>query len=77
MTDEERIPDPATEDVEQIEIAARVVLGLVRTLVENPGSVEMNALPFLLLDAAEERHRQGDFGAERMLCNWADMLRDW
>ena len=35
------------------------------------------ALPFLLLEAAEERHRQGDYGAERMLCDWADMLRDW
>jgi len=65
------------EDAEQVAIAARIVLGLVRSLVENPGSVEMKALPFLLLAAAEERHRQGDFGAERMLCDWADMLRDW
>lgn len=69
--------DPNTEDAEQIAIAARVVLGLVRSLVENPGSVEMKALPFLLLEAADERHRQGDYGAERMLCDWADMLRDW
>lgn len=69
--------DPATEDAEQIAIAARVVLGMVRSLAENPGSVEMKALPFLLLEAAEERHRQGDYGAERMLCDWADMLRDW
>lgn len=73
----DRDPDPTTEDAEQIAIAARVVLGLVRSLVENPGSVEMKALPFLLLEAAEERHRQGDYGAERMLCDWADMLRDW
>ncbi|MCV2449558.1 hypothetical protein, partial [Paracoccus sp. DMF] len=58
-------PDPTTEDAEQIAIAARVVLGLVRSMVENPGSVEMKAMPFLLLEAAEERHRQGDFGAER------------
>ena len=69
--------DPNTEDAEQIAIAARVVLGLVRSLIENPGAVEMKALPFLLLEAAEERHRQGDFGAERMLCDWADMLREW
>lgn len=69
--------DAATEDVEQVAIAARVILGLVHSLVEHPGSVEMKALPFLLLEAAEERHRQGDFGAERMLCDWADMLRDW
>ncbi|RQP04966.1 MAG: hypothetical protein D1H97_15505 [Paracoccus sp. BP8] len=69
--------DHDQEDAEQVAIAARIVLGLVRSLVENPGSVEMKALPFLLLEAAEERHRQGDFGAERMLCDWADMLRDW
>ncbi|UXU73798.1 MULTISPECIES: hypothetical protein [unclassified Paracoccus (in: a-proteobacteria)] len=68
---------PRSEESEQIEAAARVVLGLLRGLVEHPGSVEMKALPFLLLEAAEERHRQGDFGAERMLCDWADVLRDW
>ncbi|WP_313349819.1 hypothetical protein [Paracoccus sp. (in: a-proteobacteria)] len=69
--------DTEHEDVEQVTAAARAVLGLLRWQVENPGAVEMKALPFLLLEAAEERHRQGDYGAERLLCEWADMLRDW
>lgn len=69
--------DREQEDAEQVAIAARVVLGLLRVQTEHPGAVGMQDLPFSLLEAAEERHRQGDYGAERMLCDWADMLRDW
>jgi len=69
--------DDRGEDAEQIEIAARVVLGLLRLQTTNPGSVPLAELPHWLMMAADERHRQGDFGAERMLCEWADMLRDW
>lgn len=69
--------DPITEDADQVAIAARVVLGLLRAQTVTPGAVELGQLPFALLEAAEERHRQGDYGAERMLCDWADVLRDW
>ncbi|RDD69235.1 hypothetical protein [Paracoccus versutus] len=68
---------PRSEESEQIEVAARVVLGLLRLQTLQSGAVPLSDLPFVLLAAAEERHRQGDFGAERMLCEWADMLRDW
>lgn len=68
---------PHSEEAEQIEAAARVVLGLLRLQTLRPDTVPLMDLPFVLLAAAEERHRQGDFGAERMLCEWADMLRDW
>lgn len=68
---------PRSEESEQIEAAARVVLGLLRLQTLQPDTVPLRDLPFVLLAAAEERHRQGDFGAERMLCEWADMLRDW
>lgn len=68
---------PRSEESEQIEAAARVVLGLLRLQTLQPDTVPLSDLPFVLLAAAEERHRQGDFGAERMLCEWADMLRDW
>ncbi|REF72365.1 hypothetical protein [Paracoccus versutus] len=68
---------PRSEEVEQIEAAARVVLGLLRLQTLQPDTVPLMDLPFVLLAAAEERHRQGDYGAERMLCDWADMLRDW
>ncbi|TWI32766.1 hypothetical protein [Paracoccus sulfuroxidans] len=69
--------NPKFEETEQISIAARVVLGLLRQQTEHSGAVEMKDLPHMLLMAADERHRQGDYGAERMLCEWADMLRDW
>lgn len=68
---------PRSEESEQIEAAARVVLGLLRLQTLQPDTVPLRDLPFVLLAAAEERHRQGDYGAERMLCEWADMLRDW
>jgi len=65
------------EDAEQVTIAARALLGLLIMQTENPSAVDRKDLLITLLAAAEERHRQGDFGAERMLCDWADMLRDW
>ena len=68
---------PRSEESEQIKAAARVVLGLLRLQTLQSGAVPLSDLPFVLLAAAEERHRQGDYGAERMLCDWADMLRDW
>lgn len=68
---------PRSEESEQIEAAACVVLGLLRLQTLQSDTVPLRDLPFVLLAAAEERHRQGDFGAERMLCEWADMLRDW
>lgn len=69
--------DHDQEDAEQVAIAARVVLGLLRLQTLQSDTVPLRDLPFVLLAAAEERHRQGDYGAERMLCDWADMLRDW
>ncbi|SFX48795.1 hypothetical protein SAMN04244548_01212 [Paracoccus pantotrophus] len=69
--------DAEREDADQVTAAAREVLGLLRWQVISRSPVEMKTLPFLLLEAAEERHRQGDYGAERLLCEWADMLRDW
>lgn len=65
------------EEEDQVAKAARVVLGLLRQQVENPGAIELTDLPFLMLEAAEERYRHGDFGAARMLCDWADMLLEW
>ncbi|MDT1061171.1 hypothetical protein RM190_04820 [Paracoccus sp. CPCC 101403] len=69
--------DRSTEDAEQIAIAARIVLGLLRLQTQTQGTVPMEDLPGFLLMAADERDRQGDFGAGRMLNDWADMLRDW
>lgn len=71
------MPDPRVEEADQIHAAARVLLGLLRLQTTTPAAITLSDLPDWLLMAAEERHRQGDFGAERMLSDWADMLRDW
>ena len=71
------MPDPDHEDAEQIAAAARVMLGLLRLQALRPGTIPLADLPGLLMVAANERDRQGDFGAGRMLESWADMLRDW
>lgn len=71
------MPDPDHEDAEQIAAAVRVVLGLLRLQTLEPGAIPLADLPDLLIVAADERDRQGDFGAGRMLESWAGMLRVW
>ncbi|MGA0617553.1 hypothetical protein [Paracoccus sp. KR1-242] len=65
------------EDPEQIEIAARVVLGLLRLQTVQKGVIPLTELSHYLRMAAAEREKHGDFGAARMLIDWADFLGDW
>lgn len=51
--------------------ATRMILGLLRLQTEMPGAVDLTDLPRMLQMAADERERQGDFGAARLLEEWA------
>ncbi|MBD9528408.1 hypothetical protein [Paracoccus sp. PAR01] len=62
------------EEPEQIAAAARVILGILRLQTEMPGSITSDDLPDFVLMAADEREKHGDFGAARLLEEWADML---
>ena len=52
----------------------RAVLGLLLAQIEHPGSAERKDLTFVLLAAAEDRHRQGDYGAAKLLDDWAQQV---
>lgn len=54
-------------DPEQIETALDQVFRLLCLSVEAPGSIPQDELGSWLRMAADERDRQGDFGAARML----------
>lgn len=54
-------------DPDQLEAALDQVFRLLRMSVETPGSIPQAELGDWLRMAADERDRQGDFGAARML----------
>lgn len=60
------------EEAEQHQIATGILLGLTRLLIEKPGIFEAEMAGTFLLSAAAERQRQGDYGAARLLEEWAD-----
>lgn len=65
------------EEAEQVEIAVKVLLSLLRMQAERPGSIPWDYLPNFMLQSAEERERQGDYGAARLMREWADLLKEW
>lgn len=73
MTDDERIADLNAE-LEQHRIAESILLGMYRLTVDKPGVIEEADAGNYLRIAANERERQGDFGAARLLDEWADGL---
>jgi len=65
------------EEAEQVEIAVHVILGLLRMEAERPGSIPLDYLPAFVQMASDERERHGDYGAARLLVEWAELLRNW
>lgn len=64
------------EEPEQIDIAVLELLSVLRLQATMPGIIEPDQLPVHLIYRAERREKHGDFGACRLLCGWADALRD-
>lgn len=64
------------ETSDQYDAAVQHLLGLMVMLAEKPGAIDLAELPDWLLMAGNERERQGDFGAARLLDRWSDQLRD-
>ncbi|WP_323008966.1 hypothetical protein [Paracoccus sp. (in: a-proteobacteria)] len=65
-----------TEDTDQYEAAVDHLLGLMVMLHEKPAAFDREELPNWLLLLANERERQGDFGAARLLDAWAERLAE-
>jgi hypothetical protein len=64
---------PLTDD-EQWRVAVRILIAIVRVQTEAPGSISPETLPKVLQDAAHERGQDGDYGAARLLDQWAALL---
>ncbi|REF69624.1 hypothetical protein [Paracoccus versutus] len=68
-------PSPTPEDIEQHEIAEAILLGLLESVIDYPGSFDREGAAVALRMAAEERERQGDYRASVLLEEWAERLR--
>lgn len=63
-----------TETSDQYEAAIRVILGMLKLQTDTPAAISKDDLPEMVRVAADERERQGDYGAARMLDECADKL---
>lgn len=64
----------ALADLEQMEIASTILLGLLRLTLKHPRAMDRETVAKMLVMAADERDRQGDYGAARLLDEWAQMV---
>lgn len=62
------------EDPDQYEAATRVILGLLQLQTKNPGAISATDLPGMIRMAADNRVEHGDFGAARLLDEWAEKV---
>lgn len=67
-------PDDLRADIEQHEMAERILLNLLRLTLENPEVMDRATVAGMLEMAAEERERQGDFRASVLLDEWAETV---
>lgn len=65
---------PTTEDLEQHSIAVDILFGVLTLALDRPGTLDRAKAAALLVAAADERERQGDYQAAQMLDEWAEAL---
>lgn len=64
----------SVEDLEQHGIAVDILFGVLTMALDRPGSIDRPKAAALLVAAADERDRQGDYQAAQMLDEWAEAL---
>lgn len=64
---------PQSDD-EQWWVAVKILIAILRVQAEAPGCISPENLPLVLHDAANEREGEGDYGAARLLDEWARMV---
>ena len=74
--EKEKLTDPAAilADLEQMEIASTVLLSLLRLTLKDTQAMDQETAARLLMMAADERDRQGDYGAAKLLDDWAQQV---
>lgn len=68
------IIDHEPSPIEQWQATVRTIMGLLVLQTEKPGTTSLEELPDWLRLAADERDRQGDYGAARLLDQWAMLV---
>ena len=68
MTEADDIPQA------QWQVAIRTLTDLLALQMKQPGAISIEALPDHLRMVAEERERQGDYGAATILDEWAVLV---
>lgn len=70
------VNDPAAiqADLEQAEIASEILLGVLRLALTHPEAMDQETIAEMLTVAADERDRQGDYGAAKLLDDWAEKV---
>ena len=61
-------------DLEQLDIASTILLGVLRLTLKNPETMDRETVAQMLMVAADERDRQGDYGAAKLLDDWAEKV---
>ena len=64
----------ALADLEQMDIASTTLLGVIRLALKNPQAMDRETVARMLMVAADERDRQGDYGAAKILDEWAQQV---
>ena len=65
---------PTFEDLEQMEIASTILVRVLRLTLKNPQAMDRETVAGMLTMAADERDRQGDYGAAKLLDHWAEAV---
>ncbi|MGN7867753.1 hypothetical protein [Paracoccus sp. 22332] len=70
------VNDPAAiqADLEQAEIASEILLGVLRLALKHPEAMDQETIAEMLTVAEDERDRQGDYGAAKLLDDWAEKV---
>lgn len=63
---------PISQD--QWQVAIRTLTNLLALQMTKPGAIRIEVLPGQLRRAADERDRQGNYGAARLLERWAHLV---
>lgn len=71
------IDEELLDEVEQREAAERVLLNVLRLVLDHPDVVSKQTAAMMISAAGAERERHGDFRAADLLLRWTGIIESW
>ena len=71
------IDEELLDEVEQREAAERILLNVLRLVLDHPEVVSKQTAAMIISAASTERERHGDFRAAALLCKWTGIIESW